>query len=118
MRSLIQMYLPNTTKLLDTNFPCKNEAISLLLMDILGASYFIINKKLYYTFDLLLAFKLTKPQDQIMRFQSPVLTLANTELPPPKKIKKKHCIFQDKTGVCISYPLEGTKGVPQASPKS
>lgn len=76
------------------------------------------NKKLYYTFYLLLAFKVTKPQDQIMRFQSPMLTLADTELPPPKKIKRNLSIFEDKTGVCISYPLEGTHGVPQASPKS
>lgn len=53
-----------------------------------------------------------------MRFQSPMLSLADKELPPPKKIKKKHCIFRDKTGVCISYPLEGTHRVPQASPKS
>lgn len=87
-------------------------------MDLLGAMYFIICKKLCYIFDLPLAFKVTKPQDQIIRLQSPALTLADTELPSPKKIKSKPCIFQDEPGVCISYPPEGAHGVPRSSPKS
>lgn len=87
-------------------------------MDLLGVMYFITYKRLCYTLDLLLAFKVTKPRYEIMRFQPPTLALAETELPPPKQIKSKALHFPRRAWRLHLYPLEGAHGAPRSSPNS